>query len=149
MKNLTILEQSVLGKVEPIQQGNQVLVPSTGFGTVVMNSRMPDLGRVKYKKAPKTLNEAIRLKSLNGVLPCKGITELLGAGPLRNPPPNPNNQQAPQGIARGQRKGLAYGADWEYHNISKNAPVLPRASSAFRGLDSILGVGTRQMTKAR
>ena len=51
MKNLTILEQSVLGKVEPIQQGNQVLVPSTGFGTVVMNSRMPDLGRVKYKKA--------------------------------------------------------------------------------------------------
>ena len=41
--------QSVLGKVEPIQGGKHDFVPCTGFGQVVMNSRNPDLGRVKWE----------------------------------------------------------------------------------------------------
>jgi hypothetical protein len=130
-KNLNSMQQSVLGNKEPIR-----FVPSTGFGQWQMTSKMVKLGEVPYKKAPKTLNEAIRLKSLNGVLPCDGgITHHV----LRGPPPNPNNQQAPQGVARGQRHGLATNMDWEVHNISKNAPVLARASSQFRGQTSRLG----------
>ena len=143
MRNLTGMQQSVLGNVEPINEYNTVLVPTTGFGRASVNTRLPMLGEVPYIKAPKTLNTAIKLKSVNGVLPCKGITHHV----LRNPPPNPNNQQAPQGVARGQRRGLAYGMDWERHNINRNAPVLPRASSAFRGMDSKLGTGRYETTK--
>ena len=130
-KNLNSMQQSVLGNKEPLG-----IVPSTGFEQVQLTSKMVSLGQVPYKKAPKTLNEAIRLKSLNGVLPCNGgITHHV----LRRPPPNPNNQQAPQGVARGQRYGLAANMDWEIHNISKSAPVLKRASSQFRGQTSKLG----------
>lgn len=140
VQNLTIpsgneMFQSVEGRREPHQGYDQTFVPSTGFGQPVLNSRYPNLGTVPYQKAPNTLNMAIRLKSLNGVLPCRGITHHV----LRGPPPNPNNQQAPQGIGRGERKGLAYGMDWEPHNISLNASILDRASSVSRTGISHLG----------
>ena len=132
LSNLNLMQQSVLGNKLP-----KYVVPSTGFMNIEMTSRNVMLGMVKYSKAPKTLNEAIRLKSLNGVLPCDGgITTHV----LRKPPPNAyGGMQAPQGIARGQRNGLQSNMDFEVHNIAKNAPVLARASNMFRGKISTLG----------
>ena len=93
------------------------------------------LGLQKYKIAPNTLSTVIKMKSVNGVLPCNGITRIV----LRNPAPSAaQGMQVSQGIARGQRRGLAYGMDWERHNISKAAPILARASSIYRGKNSSL-----------
>jgi len=136
MMMLSGLQQSVLGNCEPHQGKPWSFVPSTGFGRAVLNTRMPNLGTVPYQRAPNTMSSVIKMKSLNGVLPAKSITHHV----LRNPAPNPNNQQAPQGIARGQRLGLASNMDWEIHNISKDAPILPRASSVSRSGYSALGL---------
>ena len=144
MRPLNAMQQSVLGNDEPIQEYNTILVPTTGYGKAQVTTRLPMLGEVPYIKAPKTLDMAIRLKSLNGVLPAKGITHHV----MRQPPPDSSGgMQAPQGIARGQRRGLAYGMDWEPHDIRVSAPVLSRSSSVFRLMDSQLGKGRLSTTR--
>ena len=130
--------------MNPVQEYNVRLVPTTGFGRAQLTTRLPMLGETPYIKAPNVMNNAIKMKSLNGVLPVKGITHDVIRQP---PPPAMGGIQAPQGIARGQRRGLAYSMDWQPHNISTGAKVLPRASSVFRLMESDLGDGKRPTTR--
>ncbi len=108
----------------------KVLVPSCGLINEQLNNKDPQLGRVKYEKAPNILNDSIDYSTARGVLPCLGITHRV----LRVPPVNASNAyQVQQGYSSDQPRGLAT------QSFKNDYPVLKPFSSINIGQPTKLG----------
>ena len=108
----------------------RVRVPSANMSVEMLTNRDPQIGRVKYEKAPNILNNAINYSTARGVLPCVGITTHI----LRTAAGNPANAyQVAQGFGADQPRGLA---TQDYIN---DYPVLRPFSSIHMNRPSSLG----------
>ena len=87
-----------------------------------------------FKNHAKYFGEATDYSTHRTVVPCVK----LGINILRRPPVDGLNQQAPQGIARGQLKGMQYGLQAKEHPL--NGKIMPRASNFNAAFNSKLGV---------
>jgi hypothetical protein len=106
------------------------VVPSFGMMNEQLTNKDPQLGRVKYEKAPNILNDSIDYSSARGVLPCIGITHRV----LRVPPVNAANAyQVSQGYSSDQPAGLAT------QSFKNNYPALKPFSSVNIGQPTKLG----------
>ena len=108
----------------------RVRVPSANMSVEQLTNRDPQIGRVKYEKAPNILNNAINYSTARGVLPCIGITTHVLRAPAGNPA---NSYQVAQGFGADQPRGLASG---DYIN---DYPVLRPFSSIHMNQPSSLG----------
>ena len=108
----------------------RVRVPSANMSVEMLTNRDPQIGRVKYEKAPNILNNAINYSTARGVLPCIGITTHVLRAPAGNPA---NAYQVAGGVGSDQPRGLASG---DYIN---DYPVLRPFSSIHMNQPSSLG----------
>tara|TARA_R110000765_G_scaffold205771_2_gene310513 strand:- start:270 stop:644 length:375 start_codon:yes stop_codon:yes gene_type:complete len=108
----------------------KVRIPNANMSVEMLTNRDPQIGRVKYEKAPNILNNAINYSTARGVLPCIGITTHVLRAPAGNPA---NAYQVAQGFGSNQPRGLASG---DYIN---DYPVLRPFSSIHMNQPSSLG----------
>ena len=108
----------------------KVRIPNANMSVEQLTNRDPQIGRVKYEKAPNILNNAINYSTARGVLPCIGITTHVLRAPAGNPA---NAYQVAQGFGADQPRGLA---TQDYIN---DYPVLRPFSSIHMNRPSSLG----------
>ena len=108
----------------------KVRIPNANMSVEQLTNRDPQIGRVKYEKAPNILNNAINYSTARGVLPCIGITTHVLRAPAGNPA---NAYQVAGGVGSNQPRGLASG---DYIN---DYPVLRPFSSIHMNRPSSLG----------
>jgi hypothetical protein len=87
-----------------------------------------------FKNQPKLFGAATNYSSHRTVTPCVK----LGINILRSPPVDGLNQQAVQGIGRGQLKGMQYGLQNTPHPL--NGKIMLRASNFDAAFNSKLGM---------
>ena len=106
--------------------------PRTGIGAMSASVKVMPMRDV-FKNQAKYFGAATDYSSHRTVVPCVK----LGINILRRPPVDGLNQQAPQGIARHQLKGMQYGLQNKPHPL--NGRIMPRASNFDAQFNSKLG----------
>ena len=108
--------------------------PRTGMGAMSAEVKIMPMRDV-FKNQAKLFSASTDYSSHRTVIPCVK----LGINILRSPPVDGlNAYQAPQGIGRGQLKGMQYGLQAIPHNL--NGKIMPRASNFNSALNSKLGM---------
>ena len=112
-----------------------VLRPVTaGMGTMAADVKVDQMRDV-FKNHAKYFGAATDYSMHRTVVPCVK----LGITILRSPPVDGLNvYQAPQGIGRGQLKGMQYGLQSIPHPL--NAKIMPRSNNFNAAFNSKLGV---------
>ena len=108
--------------------------PRTGMGAMPASVNVLPMRDV-FEKQPKLFGAATDYSSHRTTTPCVK----LGINILRSAPVDGlNAYQAPQGIARHQKKGMQYALQAIPHNL--NAPLMPQASNFNAAFNSKLGM---------
>ena len=107
--------------------------PRTGMGAMAAEVKIMPMRDV-FKNQAKLFGAATNYSSHRTIVPCVK----LGINILRSPPVDGLNQMAPQGIARGQLKGMQYALQNKPHPL--NGPLMPRASNFNAAFNSKLGM---------
>ena len=107
--------------------------PRTGIGAMSASVNVLPMRDV-FKNQAKLFGAATNYSSHRTITPCVK----LGINILRTPPVDGLNQQAPQGIARHQLKGMQYGLQNKPHPLK--GPIMPQASNFNAAFNSKLGM---------
>ena len=107
--------------------------PRTGMGAMAAEVKIMPMRDV-FKNQAKLFGAATNYSSHRTIVPCVKM----GINILRSAPVDGLNQQAPQGIARGQLKGMQYALQNTPHLL--NGPLMPRASNFNAAFNSKLGM---------
>ena len=107
--------------------------PRTGMGSMSAEVKIMPMRDV-FKNQAKLFGAATNYSSHRTTVPCVK----LGINILRSPPVDGLNQMAPQGIGRGQLKGMQYALQNTPHSL--NGPIMPRASNFDAQFNSKLGM---------
>tara|TARA_R110000772_G_scaffold10699_1_gene34010 strand:+ start:734 stop:1138 length:405 start_codon:yes stop_codon:yes gene_type:complete len=107
--------------------------PRTGMGAMPASVNVLPMRDV-FKKQPKLFGAATDYSSHRTITPCVK----LGINILRSPPVDGLNQQAFQGIARHQLKGMQYALQNIPHPL--NGKIMPQASNFNAAFNSKLGM---------
>ena len=107
--------------------------PRTGMGAMAAEVKIMPMRDV-FKNQARLFGAATNYSSHRTIVPCVKM----GINILRSAPVDGLNQQAPQGIARHQLKGMQYGLQNTPHPL--NGPLMPRASNFNAAFNSNLGM---------
>ena len=107
--------------------------PRTGMGSMSASVNVLPMRDV-FKNQARLFGAATNYSSHRTIVPCVKM----GINILRSPPVDGLNVQPPQGIARGQLKGMQYGLQNKPHPL--NGPLMPRASNFDAQFNSKLGM---------
>ena len=107
--------------------------PRTGMGSMSASVNVLPMRDV-YKNQAKLFGAATNYSSHRTIVPCVKM----GINILRSAPVDGLNQQAPQGIARHQLKGMQYGLQNTPHPL--NGKIMLRASNFDAQFNSKLGM---------